>query len=318
MPGIRLYRRTTGMRLDYPELLRLLALAAGGAARADRHPDWRMSRRTARASLCRWRARRRYLWCSPRYRKPERNYSRRDRPSQRPRSSLDRADTDDVRHCCRRGRRRDLRLIDGTYPTYRGNVPVERLLFGPHAPSFPRERALLKPSSRLSTARNSTRSRSPTPGRCWDDTEAIPAAATRKSTTRTAPTHAISPLVQPTTACRPEATGSRCGSGHPLSRLGEGDLRRHNETQFYVERMGIERALSLDIAGSQHDPLGHSVSAEARAEIRGFSRSTPTGFRTIPIDPGSPRRAAGRWRSGSAMVRAWASSITGGTPGGDV
>ena len=34
--------------------------------------------------------------------------------------------------------------IDGTQPNYRGSVPVERLLFGTHAPFFPCESALLK------------------------------------------------------------------------------------------------------------------------------------------------------------------------------
>jgi hypothetical protein len=36
------------------------------------------------------------------------------------------------------------RLMDGTHPTYRGQVPAERLLFGTHAPFFPCESALLK------------------------------------------------------------------------------------------------------------------------------------------------------------------------------
>jgi uncharacterized protein len=36
------------------------------------------------------------------------------------------------------------RLIDGTHPTYRGKVPVDRLLVGTHAPFFPCESALLK------------------------------------------------------------------------------------------------------------------------------------------------------------------------------
>jgi predicted TIM-barrel fold metal-dependent hydrolase len=37
-----------------------------------------------------------------------------------------------------------IRLINGSHPTYRAAVPVERLLFGTHAPFFPCESALLK------------------------------------------------------------------------------------------------------------------------------------------------------------------------------
>ncbi|MGH7136195.1 MAG: hypothetical protein ACREHD_10680, partial [Pirellulales bacterium] len=36
------------------------------------------------------------------------------------------------------------RLIEGTNYSYRGAIPVERLLFGSHAPYFPCESALLK------------------------------------------------------------------------------------------------------------------------------------------------------------------------------
>ena len=36
------------------------------------------------------------------------------------------------------------RLIAGGHPNYRGQVPVERLLFGTHAPLFPCESVLLK------------------------------------------------------------------------------------------------------------------------------------------------------------------------------
>lgn len=39
-------------------------------------------------------------------------------------------------------------------------------------------------------------------------------------------------------------------------------IRSHEENMFYVERMGIERMLSLDIAGSPTDPLGTTISAE--------------------------------------------------------
>ena len=96
--------------------------------------------------------------------------------------------------------------------------------------------------------------------------------------------------------------------------LERGDLRRHNETQFYVDRMGIERVLSLDIAGSQDDPLGRSISAEVQKEIRKFLEEHADLVSGLtPIDPGSPARAAEKWKSGSATVRAWASSIMGGT-----
>jgi uncharacterized protein len=71
-----------------------------------------------------------------------------------------------------------------------------------------------------------------------------------------------------------------------------GNLRRHEETQFFVERMGIERVLSLDIAGSQRDPLGQSISAEARMEIRRFLEDHSDKVSgLIPIDPGQPRES---------------------------
>src|SRR6186713_302380 len=47
-------------------------------------------------------------------------------------------------------------------------------------------------------------------------------------------------------------------------------IRSHEENLFYVERMGIERMLSLDIAGSPEDPLGTSLSTEAEREIREY------------------------------------------------
>jgi predicted TIM-barrel fold metal-dependent hydrolase len=74
--------------------------------------------------------------------------------------------------------------------------------------------------------------------------------------------------------------------------LSGGDLRRHEETMFYVERMGIERVLSLDIAGSQADPLGRSVPAEARRAIRRFLEEHADRVSgLIPIDPGKPEES---------------------------
>jgi predicted TIM-barrel fold metal-dependent hydrolase len=71
-----------------------------------------------------------------------------------------------------------------------------------------------------------------------------------------------------------------------------GDFKQHEQTMFYVERMGIERVLSLDIAGSQADPLGHSVSAEAKKKIRRYlEEHTDRVSGLIPIDPGEPKES---------------------------
>src|SRR5436189_6293413 len=49
-----------------------------------------------------------------------------------------------------------------------------------------------------------------------------------------------------------------------------GGMRQHEENLFYVERMGIERMLSLDIAGTAADPLGNSLSDEYKRTIRDY------------------------------------------------
>lgn len=71
--------------------------------------------------------------------------------------------------------------------------------------------------------------------------------------------------------------------------LWEGNLKKHEETMVYVQRMGIERVLSLDIAGTPADPLGKLVSAEKKKEIRKFlemNANRVSGL--IPIDPSDP------------------------------
>ncbi|OAI48319.1 hypothetical protein AYO44_07375 [Planctomycetaceae bacterium SCGC AG-212-F19] len=71
--------------------------------------------------------------------------------------------------------------------------------------------------------------------------------------------------------------------------LWEGNLRKHDETMVYVDRMGIERVLSLDIVGNPVDPLGKLVSAEKKKEIRGFLEThADRVYGLIPIDPSDP------------------------------
>jgi predicted TIM-barrel fold metal-dependent hydrolase len=68
-----------------------------------------------------------------------------------------------------------------------------------------------------------------------------------------------------------------------------GGIRQHEENLFYVERMGIERMLSLDIAGSPADPLGASLSAVEKREIREYlEKHADRVSGLVPIDPSQP------------------------------
>ena len=68
-----------------------------------------------------------------------------------------------------------------------------------------------------------------------------------------------------------------------------GGIRSHEENLFYVERMGIERMLSLDIAGSGTDPLGADIPTEKKKEIREYlEKHADRVSGLIPIDPSQP------------------------------
>jgi uncharacterized protein len=68
-----------------------------------------------------------------------------------------------------------------------------------------------------------------------------------------------------------------------------GGIRSHEENLFYVERMGIERMLSLDIAGSAADPLGLRMPEEPKKEIRDYLvRHVDRVSGLIPVDPSQP------------------------------
>src|SRR4026208_2208298 len=69
----------------------------------------------------------------------------------------------------------------------------------------------------------------------------------------------------------------------------EGNIKQHEENMFYVERMGIERMLSLDIAGTTTDPIGNLLSAEKKREIREYlKKHSDRVSGLIPIDPSQP------------------------------
>ena len=69
----------------------------------------------------------------------------------------------------------------------------------------------------------------------------------------------------------------------------KGGIPGHEENLFYVERMGIERMLSLDIGGSPEDPLGTTISPEKKREMREYLQKHVDRLSgLIPIDPGQP------------------------------
>ncbi|HEY2414844.1 MAG TPA: amidohydrolase family protein [Pirellulaceae bacterium] len=68
-----------------------------------------------------------------------------------------------------------------------------------------------------------------------------------------------------------------------------GGMKQHLENLFYVERMGIERMLSVDIAGTAADPLGTKLTDDQKKEIREYlEKNSDRISGLIPIDPGLP------------------------------
>jgi predicted TIM-barrel fold metal-dependent hydrolase len=98
-----------------------------------------------------------------------------------------------------------------------------------------------------------------------------------------------------------------------------GSFRQHEENLFYVERMGIERMLSLDIAGSPTDPLGTEFSVAQKQEIRTYLESNADRVSgLIPIDPSQPVescRKIDEWIGNGPCVGI---KYYGGNPGGVV
>ena len=79
-----------------------------------------------------------------------------------------------------------------------------------------------------------------------------------------------------------------------------GGMRQHEENLFYVERMGIERMLSLDIGGTPTDPLGTSLPADKKQEIREYLEKNADRISgLIPIDPSQPVESCRRMEESS-------------------
>jgi predicted TIM-barrel fold metal-dependent hydrolase len=65
-----------------------------------------------------------------------------------------------------------------------------------------------------------------------------------------------------------------------------GPIEQHHEMMFYVERMGIERVISVDIGGTLQDPITPKPHDEEQLSILEKTKDKISGI--IPIDPGFP------------------------------
>jgi uncharacterized protein len=98
-----------------------------------------------------------------------------------------------------------------------------------------------------------------------------------------------------------------------------GGIRSHEENLFYVERMGIERMLSLDIAGSGTDPLGTTIPADKQREIREYlEKHADRVSGLIPIDPSQPVESCRRIEDWVRKGPCIGIKYYGGNPGGVV
>ena len=96
-----------------------------------------------------------------------------------------------------------------------------------------------------------------------------------------------------------------------------GGIRAHEENLFYVERMGIERMLSLDIAGSGRDPLGAAIPEKEKQEIRDYlERHCDRVSGLIPVDPSQPVESCRKMEEWIAHGPCVGIKYYGGNPGG--
>jgi len=98
-----------------------------------------------------------------------------------------------------------------------------------------------------------------------------------------------------------------------------GGIRAHEENMFYVERMGIERCLSLDIVGSGRDPLGTSWSPERKREMREYLEKNSNRVSGLcPIDPSHPDESCKKMEEWVRNGPCVGIKYYGGNPGGIV
>jgi predicted TIM-barrel fold metal-dependent hydrolase len=89
---------------------------------------------------------------------------------------------------------------------------------------------------------------------------------------------------------REELRKLRIWDDHYHGFMGRDPIRQHEQMMFYVERMGVERVIALDIAGAGGDPFQYSADV-ARQERQLLERDKDRVSGIIRIDPTDPDRS---------------------------
>ena len=96
-------------------------------------------------------------------------------------------------------------------------------------------------------------------------------------------------------------------------------IRSHEENLLYVERMGIERMLSLDIAGSPDDPLGTRIPDDKKRAIREYlEQHSDRVSGLVAVDPSQPIESCRKIEEWVAKGPCIGIKYFGGNPGGVV
>lgn len=69
-------------------------------------------------------------------------------------------------------------------------------------------------------------------------------------------------------------------------------IKQHQKMMFYVDRMGIERVVSVDIGGTLQDPLDPKPHDKEQLRILNENKDKISGI--IPIDPGFPEESCAK------------------------
>lgn len=174
--------------------------------------------------------------------------------------------------------------------------PAERLLFGSHAPYFPLECAVMRMFEsplnlpQMQAIMNGNARRLHSAGH-----EGVGIAAgspIAPDAERGSPVDFALNLADYGLPTREQFQGLRIWDMHYHGFYRTEGTRAHEEMLFYIERLGIERVISLDIGGQMKEETGPRPDDEVQRRVLEEQKGKVSGL--VPIDPSDPARSLER------------------------